>query len=118
MTISIRRLSGSGYAGSALILLFDIYSVDQHVQLQRIRRQLAERERLFHLITENAADKSARADEERALRPYCKGKGYVSVEAQSDDTNGLGDMKTWVHKNCPRCGTTGHLVSDKEPSNS
>ena len=41
---------------AALVLLFDIYTVYQHWQLQRIRRQLAEREHLFQLITENAAD--------------------------------------------------------------
>jgi diguanylate cyclase (GGDEF)-like protein/PAS domain S-box-containing protein len=41
---------------TALVLLFDIYTMYQHLQLQRLRRRLAERERLFHLITENAAD--------------------------------------------------------------
>lgn len=40
----------------ALVLLFDIYTIYQHFQLQRIRRRLAEREQLFKLITENAAD--------------------------------------------------------------
>jgi PAS domain S-box-containing protein len=41
---------------AALVLLFDLYTVYQHVQIQRIRRRLAEREHLFYLITENAAD--------------------------------------------------------------
>src|SRR5712692_7252566 len=41
---------------ACLVLLFDIYTVYQHLQLQRIRRQLAERDQLFQLITENAAD--------------------------------------------------------------
>lgn len=41
---------------AALVLLFDIYSIYQHLQLQRIRRRLWEKERLFHLITENAVD--------------------------------------------------------------
>ncbi len=41
---------------AALVLLFDIYTVYQHRQLQRMRRQLAERDRLFQLISENAAD--------------------------------------------------------------
>ncbi len=41
---------------AALVLLFDIYSVYQHLQLQRMRRRLWEKERLFHLITENAVD--------------------------------------------------------------
>jgi diguanylate cyclase (GGDEF)-like protein/PAS domain S-box-containing protein len=47
---------------AALVLLFDIYTVYQHLQLQRIRSRLAERERLFHLITENAADMIAVVD--------------------------------------------------------
>ena len=41
---------------AALVLLFDIYTVYQQLQLQRVRRQLAERNRLFELISENAAD--------------------------------------------------------------
>ena len=47
---------------AALVLLFDIYTVYQHRELQRIRRQLAEREHLFQLITENAADMIAVID--------------------------------------------------------
>ena len=43
-----------GLAG--LVLLFDFYTVYQHVQLHRMRRQLAERDQLFQLISENAAD--------------------------------------------------------------
>jgi PAS domain S-box-containing protein len=47
---------------AALVLLFDIYTVYQHSQLQRMRRRLAERERLFSLITDNAADMIAVVD--------------------------------------------------------
>jgi PAS domain S-box-containing protein len=47
---------------AALVLIFDIYTVYQHMQLQRMRRRLAERERLFSLITENAADMIAVID--------------------------------------------------------
>jgi diguanylate cyclase (GGDEF)-like protein/PAS domain S-box-containing protein len=47
---------------AALVLLFDIYTMYQQRQLQRIRRQLAEREQLFQLITENAADMIAVID--------------------------------------------------------
>lgn len=47
---------------AALVLLFDIYTVYHHLQLQNIRRQFAERERLFHIITENAADMIAVVD--------------------------------------------------------
>lgn len=46
----------------ALVLIFDIYTIYQHLQLQRVRRRLAERERLFHLITDNAADMIAVVD--------------------------------------------------------
>jgi PAS domain S-box-containing protein len=47
---------------ACLVLLFDIYTVYQHLQLQRIRRELAERNELFELITENAADMIAVID--------------------------------------------------------
>jgi len=47
---------------SALVLLFDLYIVYQQRQLHRIRRKLAEREQLFQLITENAADMIAVID--------------------------------------------------------
>ena len=47
---------------AALVLLFNLYTVYQHLQLQRIRRQLAEREQIFQLITENAADMIAVID--------------------------------------------------------
>ncbi len=47
---------------AALVLLFDIYTMYQHLQLQRVRRQLADRDELFQLITENAADMIAVVD--------------------------------------------------------
>src|ERR1700694_2548150 len=47
---------------AALVLLFDIYIIYQQRQLHRIRRKLAEREQLFQLITENAADMIAVID--------------------------------------------------------
>jgi PAS domain S-box-containing protein len=47
---------------TALVLLFDIYTVYQYLQLQRMRRRLAERDRLFQLISENAADMIAVVD--------------------------------------------------------
>jgi PAS domain S-box-containing protein len=49
---------------AALVLLFDIYTVYQHLQLQRMRRRLAERDRLFQLISENAADMIAVVDKD------------------------------------------------------
>lgn len=47
---------------AALVLLFDIYTIYQQRQLQKIRRQLDEREQIFQLITENAADMIAVID--------------------------------------------------------
>ena len=47
---------------TALVLLFDIYTIYQHFQLQRLRKQFAERNELFQLITENAADMIAVID--------------------------------------------------------
>jgi PAS domain S-box-containing protein len=47
---------------AALVLLFDLYTMYQHMQLQRVRRQLAEHDELFQLITENAADMIAVVD--------------------------------------------------------
>lgn len=45
-----------------LVVLFDIYILYQHLQLQRMRRRLAAREQLFRLISENAADLIAVVD--------------------------------------------------------
>jgi PAS domain S-box-containing protein len=45
-----------------LVLMFDMYTVYQHFQIQGVRKQLVEREELFRLITENAADMIAVID--------------------------------------------------------
>jgi PAS domain S-box-containing protein len=55
ITHSIRGLVG-------LVLLFDVYVIYQQLQIYRIRRQLIQREELFRLITENAADMIAVVD--------------------------------------------------------
>jgi len=47
---------------ACVVLLFDIYTLYQHLQLQQMRRRLAERDQLFQLITENAADMIAVVD--------------------------------------------------------
>ncbi len=39
-----------------LVLLFDVYAIYQQVQIHRVRRKMLEREELFRLISENAAD--------------------------------------------------------------
>ncbi len=72
---------------AALVLLFDLYSIYQHLQLSHMRRQLAERNELFQLITENAADMIAVVDlEGRRLYnspAYQKILGYSAEELQS-----------------------------------
>ncbi len=55
ITHSIRGLVG-------LVLLFNVYVIYQQLQIYRIRRQLIQREELFRLITENAADMIAVVD--------------------------------------------------------
>jgi two-component system cell cycle sensor histidine kinase/response regulator CckA len=45
-----------------LVFLFDLYTIYQHLLIHRIRRRLVEREELFHLISENAADMIAVVD--------------------------------------------------------
>jgi two-component system, cell cycle sensor histidine kinase and response regulator CckA len=45
-----------------MVLLFDVYTIYQHFQIQGVRKQLIEREELFRLITENAADMIAVVD--------------------------------------------------------
>jgi PAS domain S-box-containing protein len=57
--------------------LFDIYTMYQHLQLQRVRRRLAERDELFQLITENAADMIAVVD--GAGRRLYKSPAYQRV---------------------------------------
>ena len=47
-----------------LVLLFDLYALYQQFQIQRIRRKFVEREELFRLISENAADLIAVVDME------------------------------------------------------
>jgi two-component system cell cycle sensor histidine kinase/response regulator CckA len=70
----------------ALVFLFDLYTIYQHLQIHRIRRQLIEREELFHLISENAADMIAVVDlEGRRIfnsLSYEKILGYSPQELQ------------------------------------
>jgi PAS domain-containing protein len=64
-----------------MVLLFDIYTVYQHFQVQQVRKQLIAREELFRLITENAADMIAvvSVDGERLYNSpsYEKILGYI-----------------------------------------
>ena len=72
---------------AALVLLFDIYTIYQHLQLHRIRRRLVEQDELFRLISENAADMIALIDAEgRRLYnspAYQKVLGYTAEELKS-----------------------------------
>lgn len=47
---------------ACLVLLFDVYTLYQQLKLQRIRRELTQRNQLFEVITENAADMIAVTD--------------------------------------------------------
>lgn len=70
-----------------LVILFDIYTVYQHLLLQRIRRQMAEQGQLFQVITENAADMIAviDADGKRLYNSpsYERVLGYSQQELQT-----------------------------------
>jgi len=83
MTPILRGLVG-------LVLLFDIYIVFQQLQIYRMRRRLVEREEVFRLITENAADMIAVVDGEgrRVYNSpaYQKILGYTLQELQSTST--------------------------------
>jgi PAS domain S-box-containing protein len=48
----------------ALVFIFDLYTIYQHLQIHRMRRMLVEQEELFRLISENAADMIAVVDME------------------------------------------------------
>lgn len=72
---------------AALVLMFDLYTIYQHRQLQHTRWQLAEREQLFRLISENAADMIALVDNagNRLYNSpaYSKVLGYSPEELQT-----------------------------------
>ena len=71
----------------AVVLLFDLYSIYQQLQIHRIRRQLVESEELFRLISENAADLIAVVDMEgRRIYnslSYEKVLGYTAEELKA-----------------------------------
>src|ERR1700689_3800371 len=80
LSVAIRGLVG-------LVLLFDLYTIYQQVQIYRIRHQLVEREELFRLISENAADMIAVVDPSgRRLYnspAYARILGYSNEELES-----------------------------------
>jgi len=73
-----------------LVFLFDLYTIYQHLLIYRIRRQLMEREELFHLISENAADMIAVVDMEGKRLynslSYQKALGYSPEELQASSS--------------------------------
>jgi two-component system, cell cycle sensor histidine kinase and response regulator CckA len=74
----------------ALVLIFDIYTLYQQLQINRMRRKLVEGEELFRLITENAADMIAVVDLEgnRIFNSaaYEKVLGYSPAELKSSSS--------------------------------
>jgi PAS domain S-box-containing protein len=70
-----------------LVFLFDLYTIYQYLLIHRIRRQLLEREELFHLISDNAADMIAVVDMDgRRIYnslSYQKVLGYSPAELQA-----------------------------------
>lgn len=61
-TFSFRLLPPVVQGLIALVLIFHIYTIFQQLQIHRMRHRLAEREELFRLISENAADMIAVVD--------------------------------------------------------
>ena len=73
-----------------IVLLFDLYTVYQQLQLHRTRRRLFEREKLFQLIGENVADMIAVVDMEghRLYNSpsYHRVLGYTPEELKSSSS--------------------------------
>jgi len=80
---------------SCLVLLFDIYTLHQQLQLQRMRRELADRNQLFQLITENAADMIAVVDS--GGRRIYNSPAYQSVLGFSSEELSSGSSIDQVH---------------------
>jgi PAS domain S-box-containing protein len=84
---SLFKLQQAVWGLIGLVLLFDLYSIFQQLQIHRIRRQLLEREQLFRLIGENAADLIAVVDMDgnRIYNSvsYERALGYTIAELKS-----------------------------------
>ncbi len=80
LNLAVRGLVG-------LVLLFDIYTIYQQLQIFRIRHELVRREELFRLISENAADMIAVVDVDGKRLynspAYERILGYTTDELQS-----------------------------------
>jgi diguanylate cyclase (GGDEF)-like protein/PAS domain S-box-containing protein len=79
------RLAARGLVGA--VLLFDIYTLYQQLQITRMRRRLSERDELFRLVSENAGDMIALVDMEGSRLynspAYQKVLGYSPEELSS-----------------------------------
>jgi PAS domain S-box-containing protein len=84
---SLFKLQQAVWGLIGLVLLFDLYTIFQQLQIHRIRRQLLEREQLFRLISENAADLIAVVDMDgnRIYNSvsYERALGYSEAELKS-----------------------------------
>jgi len=79
------KLAARGLVG--VVLLFDIYTLYQQLQISRMRRRLNERDELFQLVSENAGDMIALVDMDgnRLYNSpaYTKVLGYSQEELSS-----------------------------------
>ncbi|MGA9498430.1 MAG: bifunctional diguanylate cyclase/phosphodiesterase, partial [Terriglobales bacterium] len=80
---------------ACLVLLFDVYTVYQQLQLQRIRRELTQRNQLFEVITENAADMIAVID--CAGNRLYTSPAYQNVLGYSSDELGSTSSVQQIH---------------------
>jgi len=80
---------------AAFVLLFDIYTLYQHLQLQQVRRKLSEKDELFQLISENAADMIALVDS--AGNRLYNSPAYQKVLGYSVDDLSSGSSFDQIH---------------------
>jgi PAS domain S-box-containing protein len=80
---------------AALVLLFDVYTVYQHLQLYRTRRALAEQSQLFRLISDNAGDMISLAD--RDNRPLYNSPSFQKILGYSSEELRSSPLTDWVH---------------------
>jgi PAS domain S-box-containing protein len=87
-TLNVLPQAMRGLVG--LVFLFDLYTIYQHLLIHRIRRELVQREELFHLISDNAADMIAIVDMEGKRLynslSYHRVLGYSSEELQASSS--------------------------------
>src|ERR1700680_1465255 len=86
------RESVRGLVG--LVFLFDLYTIYQQLQIQRLRRQLSDQEQIFRLITENAEDLITVVDRE-GKRLY-DSPGYTKLGYSREELRG-GSVPEQIH---------------------